>query len=115
MMDLIDRTALRKTWGMAAECGLCDRDVDDCRLHGFTTEQVCIGLDNALTIPAVPLDKLCEFLAGIYGSPCQLGEIECYPQCEPDGEGMCLGMRSNDVTCWKSYLTKWMEGLDAAD
>ena len=62
-MDLIDRAALRKTWGMAAECRLCDRDVNDCRLHGFTTEQVCIGLDNALTIHAVPLEPLCEWLA----------------------------------------------------
>lgn len=67
-------------------------------------------IEDMPSIPAVPLDKLCEWLAGIYGSPCQFGEIECYPQCEPDGEGMCLGMRSNDVTCWKSYLTKWMEG-----
>ena len=72
-------------------------------------------IEDAPSIPAVPLDKLCEFLAGIYGSPCQLAEIDCYPQCEPDREGMCLGMRSNDVTCWKSYLTKWMEGLYVAD
>ena len=76
------------------------------------SKELMKAINQAPTVDAVPLGKLCEFLDGIYGTPCQLGEIECYPQCEPDGEGMCLGMRSNDVTCWKSYLTKWMEGLD---
>ena len=61
---------------------------------------------------AVPLDKLCEWLAEHYGSPCQLAEIDCYPQCEPDENGECYGMRTDDKKCWHDYLTKWMEGLD---
>ena len=65
------------------------------------------------SVEAVPLDKLCEFLAGLYGSPCQLAEIDCYPQCEPDENGECYGMRTDDKRCWHDYLTKWMEGLDA--
>ena len=67
------------------------------------------------SVPAVPLDKLCEWLAEHYGSPCQLAEIDCYPQCEPDENGECYGMRADDKRCWRDYLTKWMEGLDAAD
>lgn len=71
------------------------------------------GLKNVPSIPAVPLDKLCEWLAEHYGSPCQLAEIDCYPQCEPDENGECYGMRTDDKRCWHDYLTKWMEGLDA--
>ena len=64
------------------------------------------------SVHAVPLDKLCEWLAEHYGSPCQLAEIDCYPQCEPDENGECYGMRTDDKRCWHDYLTKWMEGLD---
>lgn len=72
-------------------------------------------IEDAPTIPSVPLDKLCEWLAEHYGSPCQLAEIDCYPQCEPDENGECYGMRTDDKRCWHDYLTKWMEGLNAAD
>ena len=75
------------------------------------------GIERAVmrlpSVPAVPLDKLCEWLAEHYGSPCQLAEIDCYPQCEPDENGECYGMRTDDKRCWHDYLTKWMEGLDA--
>lgn len=71
------------------------------------------ALKNVPSVPAVPLDKLCEWLAEHYGSPCQLAEIDCYPQCEPDENGECYGMRTDDKRCWHDYLTKWMEGLDA--
>ena len=76
---------------------------------------VLYALENIPSVPAVPLDKLCEWLAEHYGSPCQLAEIDCYPQCEPDENGECYGMRTDDKRCWHDYLTKWMEGLDAAD
>lgn len=72
-------------------------------------------IEDAPSIPAVPLDKLCEWLAVHYGSPCQLGEIDPYPQCEPDENGECYGMRTDDKRCWHDYLTKWMEELNAAD
>ena len=73
------------------------------------------AVKHAPSVPAVPLDKLCEWLAEHYGSPCQFAEIDCYPQCEPDENGECYGMRTDNKKCWHDYLTKWMEGLDAAD
>ena len=79
---------------------------------GRPSDPDCIIADEP-SVPAVPLDKLCEWLAEHYGSPCQLAEIDCYPQCEPDENGECYGMRTDDKKCWHDYLTKWTEGLDA--
>ena len=70
------------------------------------------GLKNVPSVPAVPLDKLCLLLHDIAGCPCytQRGEDMCNrligDQCNAEW---------NDVECWKLFLTKWMEGLDAAD
>ena len=97
-MDLISRKAAIDALEMNGCCGMGVTYIKDCD-----------------SVPAVPLDKLCEWLAEHYGAPCQRSEIDCYPQCEPDENGECYGMRTDDKKCWHDYLSKWTEGLDAAD
>lgn len=103
------------------DCPMLDEygDYPMCRItqetRGYTFNTRKKRMDKCPMKPmeAVPLDKLCEWLAEHYGSPCQLAEIDPYPQCEPDENGECYGMRTDDKKCWHDYLTKWMEGLDA--
>ena len=83
----------------------------ECDWLGGIDEAISI-IEELPSIPAVPLDRLCSWLAGHYGAPCQLAEIDPYPQCEPDENGECYGMRTDDKKCWHDYLIKWMEGLD---
>ena len=62
------------------------------------------------SFPAVPLDKLCEWLAK-FGCPCALnGGI-----CDQHGVFHCVGYGKSNVFCWRYLLTKWMEEQDAAD
>jgi len=62
---------------------------------------------------SVPLDKLCERLADIAGGKNNTLCIECCgsegAKC-PDENCLC-----ENPDAWKRHLTKWMEGLDAAD
>ena len=66
-------------------------------------------IDWMPTVEAVPLDKLCEFLekcgADSYCGTCKQIMGECFT----DGRGC------GSEHFWKELLTKWMEGLDAAD
>jgi hypothetical protein len=58
-------------------------------------------------VPAVPLDKLCEWLASIPMMNCRV--------CK-ETVGFCDGKTNNicgSAEQWKAILTKWMEGLDA--
>lgn len=61
---------------------------------------------NVPSVPAVPLDKLCEMLSKSNVN------VPCNDDCEGceafDGTG-------DTVNCWKITLTKWMEEQDAAD
>lgn len=59
-------------------------------------------IEDAPSIPAVPLDKLCEWLA----------KNACYDQLEDYGMRSRFSLLAEQ---WKFALTKWMEGLDAAD
>ena len=53
------------------------------------------------SVPAVPLDKLCEYLNSVI-YPCIVCKESPGPQCNAKRKG-----------CWERVLTKWMEGLDA--
>ena len=55
------------------------------------------------SVPAVPLDKLCEYLNSVI-YPCIICKESPGPQCNAKREG-----------CWERVLTKWMEEQDAAD
>lgn len=52
--------------------------------------------DELPSVPAVPLDKLCEWLEGA------------------EKEGLCC-LDCADLLRSKSFVTKWMERLDAAE
>lgn len=72
-MDLISRKAAIDALNMNGCCGMGITYLMDCD-----------------SVPAVPLDKLCEWLAG-YAEPAMEAET------------------------WKEVLNKWMEEQDAAD
>ena len=62
---------------------------------------------NLPSVPAVPLDTLCELLAQHLGSPCFLCKDEEFPNCD--------GLNISNIWCWHYALIKWMEGLDDPD
>lgn len=61
---------------------------------------------NLPSVPAVPMDKLCEWLAERYEPPYSLVDI--------DKLKMPIDFRQQKEI-WMNVLTMWMEGLDAAD
>lgn len=76
-----------------------------------------IILPRIPSVPAVPLDKLCELLAEMYHCPSSgwpSSGRACHPGC-PDEvfEKLCgTDCESySDVERWRAFLTKWMEGL----
>lgn len=97
-MDLIDRAALIASMGLenAVKWGNKDGYQQD---HSYSTlirYEIKDEIDAQPTIPAVPLDKLCEWLE----TNARL--------IRPDGSRWNL-----DWMKWKEELEKWMEGLDA--
>lgn len=54
------------------------------------------------TTPAVPLDKLCEWLSALCDTPCMFAEGIC-------DKNYCKGYKPSDAECWRYVLTKWME------
>ena len=73
-----------------------------------------IAINRAPSFPAVPLDKLCEFLADTLHTPAPCFNNEEICHCMDFG--YCRLPDAPDVKeCWKNILTKWMEGQDAAD
>lgn len=69
-----------------------------------TWNEVYNAIGDIPSVPAVPLDKLCEWL-NQYDMPCEM--CEDYLGCS---EEHCDRW---DGACWKMVLTKWMkeEGL----
>jgi len=61
------------------------------------------AIQSAPSVPAVPLDKLCEYLNSVI-YPCIICKESPGPQCNAKRKG-----------CWNRVLTKWMEEQDAAD
>lgn len=59
-------------------------------------------IEDAPSIPAVPLEPLCEWLA----------KNACYDQLEDNGMRSRFSLLAEQ---WKFALTNWMEGLDADD
>lgn len=96
-MDLISREALVDL--AKSERKTCGKDYD---FDGLLSD-----IENAPTIPAVPVDKLCEWLAH-YVNPCKMGTRCYYPD---DNDSDCMPSKE----CWRYVLTKWMEGQDATN
>lgn len=77
-MDLIDRSKIN--------------------FYHLTGPELRSAIEEAPTVPAVPLDKLCEWLAG-YAEP----PLDALTICD------------NPFEAWKMTLTEMMEEQDAAD
>ena len=71
-------------------------------------EEMISRIETVPSIPAVPLDKLCEWLANSFSDPpcCTLENVRC--------EMECRGF-TQISECWRHVLTEWMEGLDGTD
>ena len=61
-MRLIDIDAFRKEHRMNEHCEDCERNARECQYNDFSMMDFCGWLDDAPTVDAVPLDKLCEWL-----------------------------------------------------
>ena len=79
---------------------------------GRPSDPDCIIADEP-SVPAVPLDKLCELLAGNSIIPCEYCQYFSNKHCTviSDTNKSC----PNSADSWQNTLTKWMEGLDATD
>ena len=69
------------------------------------------GINAIPSVPAVPLDKLCVWLAK-FGCPCEINEGMCD---DAHGVDRCLGIFNSSAFCWQYWLTKMMEEQDATD
>ena len=87
-MDLIDRSKIN--------------------FYHLTGPELRSAIEEAPTVPAVPLDKLREWLNVHCGRPNYCNNRLC-GECNLDGEGF------EYETCWETLLTEWMEEQDAAD
>ena len=106
MDDLISRKALDDAFTELRwnEDGTLNHfgDRPDWCMHGIAVDKL---IQNAPSVPAVPLDKLCEWLDYHAGKPLDcVGEqcIKCKFGVTDSGNG----------NCWKAMLTKWMEEQD---
>ena len=95
--ELISReTAIRQTMGKL--------DYVDTIFDKPTESEIVYMLRSLPSVPAVPLDKLCEWLAGnawhLDCSDCDAKHCDC-PQWHDDS--------GSSPAFWKAKLTKWME------
>lgn len=101
MDDLISRKALDDAFTELRwnEDGTLNHfgDRPDWCMHGSEVDKL---IQNAPSVPAVPLDKLCEWLE----------KHACYDQAEDNGGRTRFSL---DAGQWESVLTEWMEGSDA--
>lgn len=70
MPRYIDVDAFRKENRMAEHCEDCERNSRECQYNDFSMMDFCGWLDDAPTVDAVPLEPLCQWLAG-YAAPPQ--------------------------------------------
>ena len=106
-MRVIDIDAFRKGYRMNEHCEDCERNARECQYNDFSMMDFCGWLDDAPIVDAVPLDKLCEWLANSFSDTpcCTLENVRCKMECR--------GFTQMDYSeCWRYVLTKWMEGLD---
>ena len=106
-MDLISRKALRRKVQKVA--------VEAWKLKMTASVETVMNqfldfLEQAPSVPAVPLDKLCEWLERYATMDCD-GCREAFGSCE-DEENQEVSV-CNSRERWKAMLTKWMEELDA--
>ena len=76
----------------------------------YSTQSFRDVMKHRPTIDAVPLDKLCEWLAK-YGYPCAIIDTEQCTLQECD-VGISYSQEASR-NCWKTILTNWMEEQNA--
>ena len=93
-MDLIDRSKIN--------------------FYHLTGPELRSAIEEAPTVPAVPLDKLCEWLAEhSVNIPCET--------CRNFSNDYCTAIGDMDKPCpnkaenWQMAIKGWMEGLDGTD
>ena len=96
---------------------------DGLRKYGFLSPDMTVREfveDELSSIPAVPLEPLCEWLAEYTGiGPCFNTSEHCKRTDFPCSIGhkwlddTCLG--TDIVKCWEALLKKWMEGHHEQD
>lgn len=103
MDDLISRKA-------AMDCCFKPQVRPNAEIFNALKMAISSEISALQSIPAVPLDKLCEWLANSFSDPpcCVLENVQCKMECR----GFTQMAYSE---CWRYVLTKWMEGLDDAE
>ena len=99
-MDLISREAAKKAFPNV------EKPNDD--LYGYLAPNYVREVLSSLpSVPAVPLDRLCEWLANSFSDP-PCCAFDTNIQCKMECRGY---MNMNYADCWHDAITKWMEGL----
>lgn len=104
MDDLISRKA-------AMDCCFKPQVRPNAEIFNALKMAISSEISALQSVPAVPLDKLCNTLSGLYEV------LPCW-ECEKVlGEEYCQEKECGcgSIDHWKSYFEKKMEGLDAAD
>lgn len=111
--DLISRkTAIQAIADIALGKCVADEETDDnetCKEKSamFKAHQdLLMAIRHVPSIPAVTLDKLCEWL-GEFGCPCSMNDCMCIQH----DIHHCIGISKSNAFCWRYVLTKGMEGL----
>ena len=103
-MDLISRKALLDDLCQEREEGTFVFTNEQAESADKIIRYINDRIEAQPSVPAVPLDKLCAWLAK-FGCPCALnGGI-----CDQHGVFHCVGYGKSNVFCWRYLLTKWME------
>lgn len=107
-MDLISRKALIESMGLenAVKWGNKDGYQQANSYSTMMRYEIKDSIDCQPSVPAVPLDKLCEWLERYATMNCD-GCREAFGSCEDTEPSVC-----NSRERWKAMLTKWMEGLE---
>ena len=107
MDDLISRKALLADLCEDREEGTFEFTDAQAEAADRIIRYVVSRIEKLPSVPAVPLDKLCEWLDENVGMP-----LECFgtlcENCKYDKD-------KNFIRCWKALLEKWMEEQNAAD
>jgi hypothetical protein len=104
-MDLISREAAIEALGERPE-NWTDTPAEIETVRSY--DNAIDDLKSVPSVPAVPLDKLCEWLNVHCGRPNYCNDRLC-GECNLDGEGF------EYEPCWKTLLTEWMEEQDGTD
>ena len=104
-MDLISRKAAIEALGERPENWTdTPEEIEAVRSYDNAIDD----LKSVPSVPAVPLDKLCEWLNVHCGRPNYCNDRLC-GECNLDDEGF------EYEPCWKKLLTEWMEEQDGTD